>query len=50
MTEENKKEDVKNYIVSLEPEYNERWEKIAKKNYSDKSKMLRRWIDEHEVE
>ena len=38
---------VKTYNISLEPEYNEKWELIAKKFYSDKSKMLRKWIDEN---
>ena len=37
----------KKYTISLEDEYNEKWELIAKKNYSDKSKMLRKWIDEN---
>jgi len=37
----------KKFTISLESEYNEKWELIAKKNYSDKSKMLRKWIDEN---
>ena len=38
---------IKIYNVSLEPEYNEKWDLIAKKTYSDKSKILRKWIDEN---
>lgn len=37
----------KKYTISLEPEYNEKWELIAKNKYSDKSKMLRKWIDDN---
>ncbi len=37
----------KKYTISLDAEYNEKWELIAKRNYSDKSKMLRKWIDEN---
>lgn len=33
--------------ISLDEEYNERFEIIAKHFYSDKSKMLRKWIDEN---
>ena len=38
---------LKTYNVSLEPEYNEKWVLLAKKNYTDKSKILRKWIDEN---
>jgi len=36
----------KNYTISIEEEYNRKWEIIAKREYSDKSKLLRKWIDQ----
>ena len=33
--------------ISLDEEYNKRFEKIAKAEYSDKSKLLRKWIDQN---
>ena len=31
--------------ISLDEEYNRRFESIAKKEYTDKSKLIRKWID-----
>lgn len=38
---------IKTYNVSLESEYNVKWELIAKAEFRKKSGLLRKWIDEN---
>lgn len=33
--------------ISLDEKYNQKFELIAKKEYTDKSKLLRKWIDQN---
>ena len=38
---------IKNITISLGKEYIEKLEIIANKEYSDKTKLIRKWIDEN---
>lgn len=37
----------KRISISLDNEYIRKYDKIAKKQYSDRSKLLRKWIDQN---
>ena len=37
----------KRTTISLDEDYNRRFKLIAKKEYSDQSKLVRKWIDEN---
>lgn len=40
----------KKITLSIDEEHNKRFKLIAKKEYTDKSKLLRKWIDEYSKE